>query len=206
MSSFSLNDVSTECLAEAFYFPKKLAKVYKLYASSTNVNERNDEVIDKAPSLPLRKYSGINDIDSNNRIIEMNRQLTPVDYSNEKYSKCLLLQQQQQCNVMMIPLQQQRKALELIKQEQMRIKDNTEILCIKIKINEDQYAMCKIRRYDDLFMTIKVFCEINQIDSILIRPLIVEVFRVLNLIYATINTHLSNKDINYLGIIRSVIE
>lgn len=99
----------------------------------------------------------------------------------------------------------QRKALEQLNQEQIQMKENTEILSIKVKVSENQFILCKIRRFDDLFMTIKIFCEINQIDSQLIRPLILEVCIALNSIYSTMNTTLTKEDKQYLNQIRSLV-
>ena len=34
-----------------------------------------------------------------------------------------------------------------------------------IKISKNKRAVFKLRRFDDLFLTVKLFCEINQIDD-----------------------------------------
>lgn len=228
-NSSALIDVSNECLKEAFYFPKKLAKVYELYASPT-VNERGDGLDNRAftLSLPLNNYSSEINMENSHSFDDTKNQFIPPVVLKQKQSpyvlnpfhiqtnvhsqfrpQCLLMQQQLHYNAIMIPLhqyQQQLRALEIMNQEKIRNKENTEILSINIKVSENQYVMCKIRQFDDLFMTIKIFCEINQIESSFIRPLIVEVFCVLNSIYATMNTHLSNEDINYLRLLRIAMD
>lgn len=125
-------------------------------------------------------------------------------FNKEEYSLCL--PQYQQYGMILNAIHSQRKALEQLNQEQIQMKENTEILSIRVKVNDNQFILCKIRRFDDLFMTIKIFCEINQINSQLIRPLILEVFIVLNSIYSALNSMLSEDDMEYLSKIRSFIE
>ena len=75
---------------------------------------------------------------------------------------------------------------------------NTEILRVKVKISKDKEAVFKIKRYDDVFETIKLFCEINLIDEKLIKPLIIKSLCALNTIYQIMNAKLENEQINLL--------
>ena len=43
--------------------------------------------------------------------------------------------------------------------------ENTEVLKVNIKISENKIVTFKIKRYDDLFYTISLFCEIYSIDE-----------------------------------------
>ena len=49
------------------------------------------------------------------------------------------------------------------------IVENTEILEVNVKIAKDKSVVFKLRRFDDLFLTIKFFCEINSIDEKFIK-------------------------------------
>ena len=80
--------------------------------------------------------------------------------------------------------------------------ENTEILSINIKISEDKYSTFKLRRYDDLFNVVKLFCEINKIDEKLIKPIIIKVLSCLNSIYKIMNCNLLKNDINILNEIK----
>ena len=82
------------------------------------------------------------------------------------------------------------------------ILENTEILSINIKISEDKYSTFKLRRYDDLFNVVKLFCEINKIDEKLIKPIIIKVLSCLNSIYKIMNCNLLKNDINILNEIK----
>ena len=76
--------------------------------------------------------------------------------------------------------------------------ENTEILNVKVKISKDKTATFKLKRFDDLFYTIKLFCEINSVDEKLIKPLIIKSLATLNTIYQVMNSKLEEKQINVL--------
>ena len=81
--------------------------------------------------------------------------------------------------------------------------ENTVILLVNVKISKDKIAIFKLKRYDDVFETIKLFCEINLIDENLIKPLIIKSLNTLNTIYQIMNCKLDNKQINLLKNIKS---
>lgn len=80
--------------------------------------------------------------------------------------------------------------------------ENTEILNVQVKISKDKTAVFKLKRYDDLFLTIKLFCEINSVDEKLIKPLIIKSLSALNTIYQVMNSQLDNQQINVLKTIK----
>lgn len=80
--------------------------------------------------------------------------------------------------------------------------ENTEILNVQVKIAKDRTAVFKLKRYDDLFLTIKLFCEINSVDEKLIKPLIIKSLSTLNTIYQVMNSQLDNQQINLLKTIK----
>jgi hypothetical protein len=77
-------------------------------------------------------------------------------------------------------------------------KENTDILEINVKISEVENLTFKIRRYDDMFKTVKIFCEINKLDIKLIRPFIIYIIRALNSIYGIYNINLKSDEIKLL--------
>ena len=82
--------------------------------------------------------------------------------------------------------------------ENEKEKENTDILEIYVKISEKNTLLFKIRRYDDMFKTVKIFCEINKLDIKLIRPLIIYIIKALNSIYGIYNMNLKNDEIRFL--------
>ena len=82
--------------------------------------------------------------------------------------------------------------------------ENTEVLEVNVKISENQIVSFKIKRFDDLFYTILLFCEINSINEKLIKPLIIQSLRALNTIYQIYNCKLSSEDIYYLEKIEKI--
>lgn len=83
--------------------------------------------------------------------------------------------------------------------------ENTEILNVKVKISKDRTAIFKLKRYDDLFLTIKLFCEINSVDEKLIKPLIIKSLSALNTVYQVMNGKLDNQQINVLEKIKNKV-
>lgn len=77
--------------------------------------------------------------------------------------------------------------------------DNTEILRVVIKINKEKELVFKIRRFDDMFKTVKMFCEINQLDEKYIRPISMMVIKALNGIYKYFNMTLTDRDVEILN-------
>ena len=76
--------------------------------------------------------------------------------------------------------------------------ENTVILNVNVKISKDKTAVFRLKRYDDLFLTIKLFCEINSIDEKFMKPLIIKSLTTLNTIYQVMNSKLDNEQINIL--------
>ena len=85
------------------------------------------------------------------------------------------------------------------------ITENTEILNVSVKISKNKRAVFKLRRFDDLFLTVKLFCEINQIEEKLMKPIIIKTLCSLNSIYQIFNCHLDGKNIQRLARINSFI-
>ena len=81
--------------------------------------------------------------------------------------------------------------------------ENIEILKVNVKISKDKNVVFKLKRYDDLFETIKIFCEINSIDEKLIKPLIIKSLCTLNTIYQVVNSKLENQQIELLKEIKN---
>ena len=79
------------------------------------------------------------------------------------------------------------------------IVENTEILNVNVKISKDKSAVFKLRRFDDLFLTVKLFCEINSIDEKFMKPIIIKALCALNNIYQVIN---SQMDVQCLHILQ----
>ena len=77
-------------------------------------------------------------------------------------------------------------------------KENTDILEINVKVSPQKTLTFKIRRYDDMFKTVKIFCEINNLDIKLIRPLIIYIIKALNSIYGIYNLKLKEDEIEFL--------
>ena len=81
--------------------------------------------------------------------------------------------------------------------------ENTEILNVKVKIGENNYAYFKLKRFDDIFMTIQYFCEINNLDEKLIKPLIIKSLCAINTIYQVMNSKVNEDNMKVLQEIKN---
>lgn len=77
-------------------------------------------------------------------------------------------------------------------------KENTCILEINVKISKDKNYNFRLKRFDDLFETVQIFCQINELKSNLYIPIIVNIIKALNSIYGIYNLKLNEKEINEL--------
>ena len=69
---------------------------------------------------------------------------------------------------------------------------------MKVKLGENKYAFFKLKRFDDIFVTIQYFCEINNLDEEMIKPLIIKSLCAINTIYQVMNSKIDEKNIEVL--------
>ena len=208
--SIDIEDESTFCLSHNSFNSHENHDNYNLENQiKENKNLNNDSIIyeynkkklDDNDNLLNDNYNFLNDKSNvtivkkesnNNKILNQNLNLNLENsnkiilnnkISNNKFNKFNI----QNNNII---------------QKQTAIFENTEILNVNVKISKDKIAVFKLRRYDDLFNTIKLFCEINSIKEDLIKPIIIKSLEALNNIYRIYNIKLSQKEINQLNIIQ----
>ena len=83
--------------------------------------------------------------------------------------------------------------------------ENTLILSVKIKVDKDKFVFYNLRKYDDLFISMKLFCKLNHINEILVKCLIIQILKTLNNVYKISNYLLTQRDINYLFNIKTFV-
>ena len=76
--------------------------------------------------------------------------------------------------------------------------ENIEVLRVNVKLEGGKNAVFKLKRYDDVFETIKLFCEINSVDEQLIKPLIIKSLSTLNSIYQIMNSKVDEEQIEIM--------
>ena len=81
-------------------------------------------------------------------------------------------------------------------------KENTCILEINLKVAKDKSYNFRLNRFDDLFETVQIFCQINDLSYNLYIPIIVNIMKALNSIYGIYNMKLSKKEIDELKILK----
>ena len=212
-------NLSSDDFKEAFYVPRKRSN--NLFSNNNDINENINinninnlnniniqqgnkfNEIQKAQQLNLILNNNNNNINNNNNYlfynqnININRhnsnnieQIQPFNVYDSHSSNSL--HHRNSCDSFRSSI----KSGSILDIE--REKENTDILEIHVKISQKETLVFKIRRYDDMFKTVKIFCEINKLDIKLIRPLIIYIIKALNSIYGIYNLKLKNDEIQFL--------
>lgn len=214
--------LSVDALNEAFYFPKKLSNVYnylytqyqiqrhflnsnnQLYPhqqSNTISSSFNSTECNQCKSFYCNGTSSSNSLLNNsNSLLSLPNQnsyqsflsnnlsrnsITPFTYYETPHKHIFTSKTNPNWNINDIN----------ISQRPMKEIENTEVLKVNIKISEKETLVFKIRRYDDMFKTVKIFCEINKLNSKFIRPIILYIIKALNTIYGVVNMSLTEEEI-----------
>ena len=76
--------------------------------------------------------------------------------------------------------------------------ENTVILTLKIKVGKNDYRIFNLKKYDDLFISLEKFVDINKISQDLVKPLVSKIFLTLNKIFWLLNNKIGLYDQEYL--------
>ena len=77
--------------------------------------------------------------------------------------------------------------------------ENTTILTLKIKISKNDYRIFNLKKYDDLFISLQKFFDLNKINQELVKPIVAKVFATLNKIFWLLNSKVGIYDQEYLN-------
>ena len=179
-------------------------KKFLSFNGNNNLNINNSFNISSSNNLPINSFN----VESKN-IPNINN-LGNLGHINnlESLGKCLNFNNNSQHNLNKNPFHNILPKFELNKcilKTQInnnnlleKDKENTDILEINVKTSKKEILTFKIRRYDDMFRTVKIFCEINKLDLKLIRPFIIYIIRALNSIYGIYNLNLKDEEIKFI--------
>ena len=204
-------NLSSEDIKEAFYVPKRRNTII----GPSNINNSNysnenqfNEIIANQNN-PIQKAQQLNMLLNNNNnciLYNQNLNLTRPKSQNIEQIQPFSVYDSHNSNSFnhknsFDSFRSSVKSSSIIDNE--KEKENTDILAIHVKISQKETLVFKIRRYDDMFKTVKIFCEINKLDIKLIRPLIIYIIKALNCIYGIYNLKLKNDEIQYLKDIKN---
>ena len=79
------------------------------------------------------------------------------------------------------------------------INENTVILTLKVKVAKNDYRIFNLKKYDDLFVSLEKFVDINKIKQELVKPLVSKIFKALNKIFYLLNNKIGIYDQEYLN-------
>ena len=77
--------------------------------------------------------------------------------------------------------------------------ENTVILTLKIKISKDEFRVFNLKKYDDLFVSLQKFFDLNKIKQDFVKPIVAKVFATLNKIFWLLNSKVGIYDQEYLN-------
>ena len=96
---------------------------------------------------------------------------------------------------------EQKEKIE-IKEKKEKKDENIVILAINLKISKDKTIFFELRKYDDMFLVIKKFCEENNLNEKIQKFLPLVIIKALNSIYGIMNLKLTNEEIVYIKELR----
>ena len=174
---------------------------------NNNISMNNNFSIPNSPNLPITSFNlfesnnikNINNIGNINNLSNLQQCLNHGNNSHHSLNKNPFHNLMPQLELNKCILKTQINNINLFEKD----KENTDILEINVKITDIETLTFKIRRYDDMFKTVKMFCEINKLDIKLIRPFIIYIIRALNSIYAVYNLKLKEDEIQFLQNIKN---
>ena len=76
--------------------------------------------------------------------------------------------------------------------------ENTVILTLKIKVAPNDFRTFNLKKYDDLFISLEKFFDLNKIKQDLVKPIVTKIFAALNKIFWLLNNKIGNYDKEYL--------
>jgi hypothetical protein len=84
----------------------------------------------------------------------------------------------------------------------VHIIENTVVLVLKVKITLNYTAVFKVRKFDDLYVTAKIFCDIHNLGDHMVKPLIIKALYAMNAVYKIYNSTLNNDNVDYLSYLK----
>ena len=78
------------------------------------------------------------------------------------------------------------------------INENTVILTLKVKVAKNDYRYFNLKKYDDLFVSLEKFVDLNKIKQELVKPIVTKIFMALNKIFWLLNNKIGIYDRKYL--------
>ena len=200
-------NLSNESLQEAYYFPKKLSNIYTYIYNQMQLQCKMYKTPQVYPLPPVNPHTpGPNPYSrhsSSGSVIPptTSPNVSPFCYYDTPFSANTTYSppgRRLPSSSMNLNLNAIHIGSSSLDKENEKEKENTDILSINIKVSDEDNLVFKIRRYDDMFKTVKIFCEINKLEPKYIRPLILYIIKALNGIYGIVNLKLSEEEKKFL--------
>ena len=83
--------------------------------------------------------------------------------------------------------------------ENNTINENTIILTVSLKVGPNDYRTFNLKKYDDLFISLEKFFDLNKIKQDLVKPIVTKIFDALNKTFWLLNNKIGIYDQEYLN-------
>ena len=185
------------------YSENQLNENYNNFENNETLNKKNNKT-EKSEKKEDEDFYKINEenIKTTRRFSQRSKRSSDSDNSNYSNSTALTKNDSEKDTIPKDVSFQENENLTK-KEEKTEYKgnpafENTEILNVHVKISENNTAIFKLKRYDDIFMTIQYFCEINNLKEEMIKPLIIKSLCAINTIYQVMNSKMDAKNLELL--------
>ena len=83
--------------------------------------------------------------------------------------------------------------------ENNTINENTVILTVNLKVGPNDFRTFNLKKYDDLFISLEKFFDLNRIKQDLVKPIVTKIFDALNRTFWLLNNKIGIYDQEYLN-------
>ena len=164
-----------------------------------NYRYDNNIFIDKKNSKS--NYFNSEFLEQNNKINDEKRTISSLYNSKKNSINCFEKSQSDVNNNLEIKSRKKSKIYynKFNNSKENCLNENTIILTVKIKVGKNDIRSFNLKKYDDLFVSLEKFVNINNINQELVKPLVTKIFKTLNKIFWLINNKIGIYDQEYLG-------
>ena len=147
------------------------------------------------------RYFNSEFLEQNNKINDEKRTISSLYNSKKNSINCFEKSQSDINNNLEIKTRKKSKIYynKFNNSKENCLNENTIILTVKIKVGKNDIRSFNLKKYDDLFVSLEKFVNINNINQELVKPLVTKIFKTLNKIFWLINNKIGIYDQEYLG-------
>ena len=192
--SFSYNNISHFNVQNEnnFYENKRNFNLKPLYNMNNinlmnNINNSNNDIFDTQKSINFSELNIFN-----------NKDLISIESINQSNLNNINISNKNSSQENQIKKKNKLFYNKFSSPKENFINENTVILTLKIKVAKNDYRYFNLKKYDDLFVSLEKFADLNKIKQELVKPIVTKIFLALNKIFWLLNNKIGIYDRKYL--------